>query len=100
MSIRRLLGKLGLLALVLLPAPARAGFLNWGCCCDQQKVCCPKYVHCTPRPPCLKFRCVCGKPICDICSLESYANEIFPMFWVPVSTPPVVWSTLGSLFIF
>jgi hypothetical protein len=41
---------------------------------------CPgPYVHCTPKVPCLKYKCSCGKPLCDICDMPGYGY--YPTCW-------------------
>ena len=54
-----------------------------GCCV---KGCCPPaLVHCTPKPPKLKFKSVCPKPVCDPCELEGYG--FYPTCWRPWIPP-------------
>src|SRR5579862_9399026 len=48
-----------------------------GACCSQDGACCsgpcpPPLIHCTPTPPKIKFKCTCGKPICNPCDLQGY----------------------------
>ena len=44
------------------------------------KICCPgPYVHCTPKVPCLKYKCACGKPLCDLCDMPGYGYH--PTCW-------------------
>jgi hypothetical protein len=62
-----------------------------GTCCSQDGCCtkgpCPRpLVHCTPKPPKIKFKCVCGKPVCNPCDLEGYGYN--PTCWRPW-TPPL-----------
>ncbi len=43
--------------------------------------CCPTYYHCVPRPPCIHYKCVCPKPVCDPCNLDHYGY--YPTCWRP-----------------
>jgi hypothetical protein len=67
-----------------------------GCC--SQNGCCPcgpcppPLVHCTPKVPKIKYKCVCGKPICDPCDLEGYGYN--PTCWRPW-IPPLSCCNLG-----
>ena len=47
---------------------------------------CPKTVFCRPRPPCIKYKCVCPKPICCGCELENFGY--YPTCWHPWPFPP------------
>ena len=74
-----------------------AGACGAGGCCSQNGCCpggpCPApLVHCTPKPPKIKFKCVCGKPICDPCDLEGYGYN--PTCWRPW-TPPLSCGNTG-----
>ena len=42
---------------------------------------CPKTTVCIPKPPKLKYKCVCPKPVCDPCSLPNYGY--YPSCWRP-----------------
>jgi hypothetical protein len=62
-----------------------------GGCCSQDGTCCsgpcpPPLIHCTPKPPKIKFKCTCGKPICNPCDLQGYGYN--PTCWRPW-TPPL-----------
>jgi hypothetical protein len=63
-----------LLAVLLLGgasgAVSRAGD---GACCP------PPYVHCMEGPPCVHFKCVCPRPVCDPCNLEHWGY--YPTCW-------------------
>lgn len=61
--------------------PALAKGLTVGdCSCYNKK--CPKYVHCQPKPPWLKFHKVCAtKTLCDPCTLEQFGYH--PTCWSP-----------------
>jgi hypothetical protein len=88
------------LALAAASAAVRADGCGAGCagsagcgggCCSQDGCCpcgpCPPpLIHCTPKPPKIKFKCVCGKPICNPCDLEGYGYN--PTCWRPW-TPPL-----------
>ncbi len=53
-----------------------------GCCWFG----CPgPYVHCTPKVPCLKYKCTCGKPVCDLCDMPGYGY--YPTCWRPWDQP-------------
>ncbi len=60
-----------------------------GCCsqdgCCAKGCCPPPLVHCTPKPPKIKFKSVCGKPICNPCELEGYGYN--PTCWRPWLPP-------------
>jgi hypothetical protein len=47
---------------------------------------CPKTVFCRPKPPCIKYKCVCPKPICPCCEIENYGY--YPTCWHPWPFPP------------
>jgi hypothetical protein len=83
MSVRTALKTLGMLALAALMG---ANTVRAGDCCCPLPIGCPKFVHCQPQPPCLKFPCVCGKPVCDPCTLENYGY--FPTCWAQWTMPP------------
>ena len=53
---------------------------GWGHCC------CPKYVFTIEKPPRIKYKCICPKPICEPCNLEGYGY--FPTCWRPWAYPP------------
>ena len=76
---------------ICLSCGSSSGACGAGGCCSQNGCCpggpCPApLVHCTPKPPKIKFKCVCGKPICDPCDLEGYGYN--PTCWRPW-TPPL-----------
>ncbi len=50
------------------------------------RCCCPK--HCFPleKPPCIKFKCVCPKPVCEPCDLPGYGY--YATCWHPWPYPP------------
>lgn len=76
------------IALVLAPlaaaGPARAG--EGGCCTASFGIFCPKTTFCRVKPPCIKWHCVCPKPVCDCGSLEHYGY--YPTCWHPWPFPP------------
>jgi hypothetical protein len=47
--------------------------------------CPPPLVHCTPKPPKVKFKWVCGKPVCNPCDLVGYGYN--PTCWRPGMPP-------------
>jgi hypothetical protein len=47
---------------------------------------CPKTVFCRPRPPCIKYKCVCPKPVCNPCDIEHFGY--FPTCWQSWPYPP------------
>ncbi len=47
---------------------------------------CPKTTFCRPKAPCIKFKCVCPKPVCDPCSLENFGY--YPTCWHTWPFPP------------
>jgi hypothetical protein len=50
-------------------------------CCGQL-FCCPKFYHCQEKPPIIKIKRVCSKPVCDPCHLEGYGY--YPVCWRPM----------------
>lgn len=48
--------------------------------------CCPKTVFCRPKPPHIKYKCVCPKPICSCCDMENYGY--YPTCWHAWPFPP------------
>jgi hypothetical protein len=54
----------------------RAGDCD-GCCNNRH---CPgPYVHCMERPPCIKFKCTCPKPVCPPCDADFWGY--YPTCW-------------------
>ena len=53
---------------------------GWGHCH------CPKICFPLEKPPRIKFRCVCPKPVCEPCNLEGYGY--YPTCWRPFAYPP------------
>jgi len=47
--------------------------------------CPPPYVHCQEGPPCVKFKHLCPKPVCDPCHLQHYGY--FATCWHPWPFP-------------
>jgi hypothetical protein len=47
---------------------------------------CPKTVFCRPKPPHIKYKCVCPKPICPYCELENFGY--YPTCWRAWPYPP------------
>jgi hypothetical protein len=56
-----------------------------GGCCPCEK-CPPPLVHCTPKPPKIKFKYVCPLPVCKPCDLQGYGY--YPTCWRPSLPPP------------
>jgi hypothetical protein len=65
-----------LVGLAGVPAAVRAGDCD-GCCSNHH--CPPPYVHCMERPPCIKFKCACPKPVCPPCDSEFWGY--YPTCW-------------------
>jgi hypothetical protein len=89
MSLTRVIRALVLLLpAAVLPAPARAdGCANCGTCgCCPPGICCPKTVFCRIRPPCIRWKCTCPKPVCDPCNLDHYGY--YPTCWHAWPFPP------------
>lgn len=57
-----------------------------GCTKCPLPICCPKFVHCTPKPPKICYKCICPKPVCDPCRLEGAGY--YPTCWRPWVYPP------------
>jgi len=47
---------------------------------------CPKTTFCRPKAPCIKYKNVCPKPVCDPCDLENFGY--YPTCWHPWPFPP------------
>ena len=47
---------------------------------------CPKTCFTLEKPPCIKWHCVCPKPVCNPCELEHYGY--YPTCWRPWAYPP------------
>jgi hypothetical protein len=47
--------------------------------------CPPPFVHCQEGPPCVKFKHLCPKPVCDPCNLQHYGY--FATCWHPWPFP-------------
>ena len=47
--------------------------------------CPPPFIHYTPKVPCIRFKCTCGKPVCDICDMPGYGY--YPTCWRPWDQP-------------
>jgi hypothetical protein len=82
------------LAAAGLALPARAGD---GCCggncgggcpatCCGPGIFCPVTKFCQIRPPCIKWKCTCPKPVCDPCNLDHYGY--YPTCWHAWPFPP------------
>jgi len=55
----------------------------------QKFHCPPKFIHCTPKPPKIKFKCACPKPVCDPCDLDPTGNYGYtPTCWRPWTAEP------------
>ncbi len=52
----------------------------WGRCC------CPKICFPLEKPPCIKFKCICPKPVCEPCNLDGYGY--YATCWHPWPYPP------------
>jgi hypothetical protein len=52
-----------------------------GECCN-----CPTYVFCRPKPPKIKYQCVCPKPLCPGCQFEHFGY--YPTCWRSWPYPP------------
>jgi hypothetical protein len=71
------------------PAGCATGNCSTGGCatCDGgQNLCCPKYVFTIEKPPKIRFKTVCPKPVCDPCELDGYGY--YPTCWRPFAYPP------------
>jgi hypothetical protein len=64
---------------VALPAPSAAGEYVGAFCC-------PKTTFCRPEAPCIKWKCVCPKPVCNPCNLPHYGY--YHTCWRPWFYPP------------
>jgi len=62
------------------PVPGTPAPVGKPCCGNW--FCCPKFYHCQEKPPKIKIKRVCPKPICDPCSLEGYGY--YPVCWRPM----------------
>ncbi len=87
----------GVLGVVLLAGPALlgAGPARAEDCCSHH--CPPPYVHCMERPPCIKFKCACPRPVCPPCDSPFFGYyptcwRCFPGNWsnCPERNPPWV----------
>jgi len=72
------------------PAAPCAGGCAAGACCSKDgccpcEKCPPPLVHCTPKPPKIKFKCVCPLPVCNPCDLQGYGY--YPTCWRPWLPP-------------
>jgi hypothetical protein len=55
----------------------------------QKFHCPPKFIHCTPKPPKIKFKCACPKPVCNPCDLDPTGNYGYtPTCWRPWMAEP------------
>ncbi len=62
-----------------------------GCCpltdaCGRGCCHCPKTCFTIEKRPCIKWHCVCPKPVCNPCDIEGYGY--FPTCWRPWAYPP------------
>jgi hypothetical protein len=62
----------------LFPTAGRAQSCD-GCCGPHWAHCPPPYVHCTERPPNIRFKCVCPRPVCVPCDQEFWGY--YPTCW-------------------
>jgi hypothetical protein len=68
------------------PAAGCAAMAPGGGCCKNEW-CCPKFVFCLEKPPCIKFKFTCSKPLCDVCAMEGYGY--YATCWrTPYPYPP------------
>lgn len=67
------------LALLLVPFFLLATFSRASA---SWQIFCPKTVFYQPRPPCIKYKSVCPKPICPCCPPERFAYY-YPTCWHP-----------------
>ena len=56
------------------------------CNCGPGGHCCPKYEFTIEKPPCIKYKRVCPRPLCNPCDIEGYGY--FPTCWRPWAYPP------------
>jgi hypothetical protein len=84
MSRKRVAGVAGAVGLALLHfAPAALAWGEEGACKWR---CPPPFVHCQERPPCVKMKCVCPRPVCNPCALEHAGY--YQTCWQPWPYPP------------
>jgi hypothetical protein len=74
-----------------LAVPARADGPGPGCgacpgCGCGPGICCPRTTFCRTRPPCIRWKCVSPKPVCDPCSLDHHGY--YPTCWHCWPFPP------------
>ena len=50
------------------------------------RCCCPKICFPLEKPPCIKFKCICPKPVCEPCNLDGYGY--YATCWHPWPYPP------------
>jgi hypothetical protein len=94
MSLSDLLKRLAFLlplSLAALSAPAASaadgacaggacgGVPGWTGRCASGSCCPGPYRHCTPKVPGVKYKCACGKPLCDMCDVPGYGY--YPTCW-------------------
>ena len=66
---------------------ADCGSCGNGCCGMVNKGHCPpKFIHYMERPPCIKYKCACPKPVCDPCHLPHFGY--YQPCWQPWPFPP------------
>ena len=67
-------------------AGGRFTLASWfGGCCNN-KNCPPPLVHCLEKPPKIKYKCACPRPICEPCQLEHFGY--YQTCWCPWPFPP------------
>jgi hypothetical protein len=54
--------------------------------CCQRTHCPPPLHHCMERPPCIKFKCGCPRPVCCPCNNPNWGY--YQPCWVPWPWPP------------
>jgi hypothetical protein len=54
--------------------------------CGSNTHCPPHFVHFMERPPCIKFKCSCPRPVCDPCDLPHFGY--YQPCWRPWPFPP------------
>jgi hypothetical protein len=59
--------------------PGCAGNPSAGCPCPGP------YIHYTPKIPCIKYKCTCGKPLCNLCDMPGYGY--YPTCWRAYDQP-------------
>lgn len=60
--------------------------LAWNRASAGTRFFCQRTVFPAPKEPCIRYKCICPKPVCPCCPIENFGY--FPTCWQPWPFPP------------